>query len=158
MRPQFFWACGLLHRGCVRVFSVWQLDKWVIAEREQEGSDSAFQRAGFDISTARLCNASFILVIGNNLLKTVVTERGTRLRSLKGGLSKNLWACFKITMIPHLHYSLALLYTWLVHWFSPWQRHEFGGNASIPSLWVSKVITCSWVVVIGECQPKRIHL
>lgn len=69
---------------------MWQLDKWVISEREQEGSDSAFQRAGLDISTVRLCNASFVLAIGNNLLKTVVKERGTRLHSLKGGLSKNL--------------------------------------------------------------------
>lgn len=144
--------------GALRVLSVWQLDKWLISEREQEGSYSVFQRAGLEISTIRLCNASFVLLIGNNLLTTLVKERGIQLHSLKGGLSKNLWAWFKITVISHF------ITPWLSctpDWFTGsalGKGMKSGKNASIPSLWVSKVIACSWVVVIGEWQPKGIHL
>lgn len=108
-------ARGPLHGGCLSVLSMWQLAKWVISQREQGGGHGAFQRAVLDTTPVRHCNVSLVLFTGNDLLKTVVKERGTRLHYLMGGLFKNLWACFQVTMISHF---CTLWLSWTPGWFT----------------------------------------
>lgn len=104
-------SCGLLHRGCLRVLSVWQLDKWVISEKEHEGSCSAFQRAVLDITTIRLWECQLCSVQWKQSIKDYSQGEGNPAPLFEGRVIQEIGSIFQDHHDLPLHYSVALLYT-----------------------------------------------
>lgn len=131
MRPQFFWACGLLYRGSEGPLSVAAGQVADLRERTRRKlqclSESRLGNQHHQALQCQLCSVNW-----KQSTNDFSQGEGNPAPLSEGRVIQELVSMVQDHRDLPLHYSLALLYTWLVHWFSPWQRHEVGEKCIHP--------------------------